>query len=387
MNNNIVFVETTDGFPKKFTANNSKVNLIAMGLMDAGDKVHIINALQGSNFVKKKFIKGTQGGMDYYTFRRYDTRFLGLLRNFINQYKILVSLRDKGRKNIIIMGQPLFFIFIIETICYKLMGYKIGMTKTEWPSKFQSIKGFRKIDFWLSDKLFGYFLHYIFPISRCIEDLCMKFRKPMFRIPILASFPPIEGSKATSEYYFLICSTLAYKKNVKLAIDAFCMFYARNPNAEYSLKLVLSGSDTDMIAVRQYIKRCRYPEYIHIFNQIPYGQLMELYQNATGLLIPLQDTFQDRARFSQKIAEYLSTGNPIITNCVGDIQYYFKDEENAFIASSYSAESYADIMEKIAKAPNLSKNVGLKGYFTGKANFDNIAVCKELSLFLGNPCE
>ena len=103
MNNNIVFVETTDGFPKKFTANNSKVNLIAMGLMDAGDKVHIINALQGSNFVKKKFIKGTQGGMDYYTFRRYDTRFLGLLRNFINQCKILISLRDKGRKNIIIM--------------------------------------------------------------------------------------------------------------------------------------------------------------------------------------------------------------------------------------------------------------------------------------------
>jgi glycosyltransferase involved in cell wall biosynthesis len=384
MNNNIIFVETTDGFPKKFTANNSKVDLLAKGLMDAGDKVCIINTLQGSDFVKDKFIKGTQGEVNYYTFSKYNTRHWGLVRNFINQCKILTNLRDKDRKNIIIMGQPFFLIFIIETICYKLMGYKIGITKTEWPSKIQSIKGFRKIDFWLSDKLFGYFVHYIFPISTCIENLCLKFRKPMFRIPILASFPPSKGSEATSKYYFLICSTLAYKENVKLVIDAFCMFYERNHNAEYSLKLILSGSDADMVAVRQYIKHCGYSKCIHIFNQIPYNQLTELYQNATGLLIPLQDTFQDRARFSQKIAEYLSTGNPIITNCIGDIRYYFKDEENAFIAKSYSAEAYAEIMGKIAQYPNLSKKVGQKGYLTGKANFDNITVCKQLSLYLEN---
>lgn len=380
--NNIVFVETTDGFPVKFTANNSKVKLLATGLIYAGDKVCIINKLQGSNFVKDKFIKGKDEHLEFYTFRKFNNNFLGLLENFMLQYKILRKLKIKDCNNIIIMGQPYFPIFIVETLFYKFLGYKIGVTKTEWPSKIKTIKGLKKIDYWLSDNLFGYFVDQIYPISHCIENLCKRFKKPMFNIPILANFPEQIKSKKTIEHYFLICSTLSYKENIQLSINAFCLFLEKNKTACYSLKLILSGKDEEMISIRQYVHDSKFPERIHIYNQIPYEELMDLYQNADGLLIPLQDTFQDKARFSQKIAEYLSTGNPIITNAVGDIQYYFKNEENAFIANSYSADSYADIMEKIALHPKLSRDIGKNGYITGKNNFDNIAFCKKFKKYL-----
>lgn len=380
--NNIVFVETTDGFPVKFTANNSKVKLLAIGLIYAGDKVCIINKLQGSNFVKDKFIRGNDGLISYYTFKRFSKNYWGLLENFILQYKILKKLKVKDCNNIIIMGQPYFPIFLLETLFYKSLGYKIGVTKTEWPSEIKTIKGLKKFDYLLSDNFFGYFVNQIYPISHCIESLCKRFKKPMFRIPILANFPEQIKPKNINEHYFLICSTLSYKENIELSINAFCLFLERNKTACYSLKLILSGKNEDMRYIRQYINYSKFPEQIHIYSQIPYEELMNLYQNADGLLIPLQDTFQDRARFSQKIAEYLSTGNPIITNDIGDIQYYFKNEENAFIANSYSVDAYADIMEKIVLNPKLSRDVGRNGYITGKNNFDNIVFCKKFKKYL-----
>ena len=382
MKNNIVFVETTDGFPVKFTANNSKVKLLAKGLNGTGDKVCIINKIQGSDFVKGKFVSGIDEDVKYYTFGKYNRTPVGLFKNFVLQCTILKKLRTRDRNNIIIMGQPYFPIFVIETLFYKLLGYKVGVTKTEWPSKIKSIKGLKKIDYWLSDNFFGYFVNEIYPISSCIENLCRRFKKPIFRIPILANFPIQIKTKSTTEHYFFFCSTLAYKNNIKLVIDAFCSFLERNPSSCYSLKLILSGSNLDMTEVYKYIECTNYSEKFCIFNQIPYEELMKLYQNADGLLIPLQDTFQDRARFSQKIAEYLSTGNPIITNAVGDILYYFKNEENAFIAKSYNVDSYVEMMERIALNPELAKGVGYNGYVTGRKNFDNIVFCKKLSQYL-----
>lgn len=384
MKSNILFLETTDGFPVKFTANNSKVKLLASGLKYAGNNVCIINKLQGSDFVKNSFIKGTDETIEYYTFKRHKKSLIGILKNLFFQYKILKKKKIKGYNNIIIMGQPYFPLFIIETCIYKLLGYKVCLTKTEWPSKIKSVKGLKKIDYWLSDNLFGYFVHHIFPISHYIENLCKKFNKPIFMIPILANFPVKIKEKNINEHYFLICSTLAYKENVKLVIDAFCLFMKKNNNECYSLKLVLSGNNKDMGAIYEYIKNSKFSKYIHIFSQIPYDELMELYQNADGLLIPLQDTFQDKARFSQKIAEYLTTGNPIVTNGVGDILYYFKDNVNAFIANSYSVDSYASVMEKIALNHEHSRIVGHNGYVTGKKNFDNIIFCQKLSQYIEN---
>ena len=97
---------------------------------------------------------------------------------------------------------------------------------------------------------------------------------------------------------------------------------------------------------------------------------------------PLQNSIQDQARFSQKIAEYLSTRNPIITNNVGDIKLYFKDRYNAYIAKSYTKEALVEIMNEIMQKPNEARRIGEEGYKTGLNNFDNIRVCKELSNFI-----
>lgn len=206
--NNIIFIETTDNFPYKFTANNSKVKLLANGLIKAGNKVQIINNLRGSEISSIPYTKGNDQNIQYFTFPLYSTQRFGIFKNLYQQGKILKTLKRENEKNIIIMGQPYLLLFLIEVIRYRFMGFKIGVTKTEWPSDIKTIKGLKRLDYIISDKIFGYFIDFIFPISSFIEEKCKKFHKPMFRIPILASFPPY-NTKILPKKYFLLCSTLA----------------------------------------------------------------------------------------------------------------------------------------------------------------------------------
>ena len=383
MNNNIIFAETTDGFPKKFTANNSKTELIARGLLNAGDNVTIINKIQGSEFIHKDVEQDSINGLTYYSFKRYNTERFGYIKNLINQCKILKKLKQKNRNNILIMGQPYFLVFLIEVFIYKILGYKTGITKTEWPSQIKSIEGIKKIDYIISDFAFGYFIDFILPISSYIEEQCKKFHKRQLRIPILARFSQYSPINSTqSKPYFLLCSTTAYKENIHIFIESFSLFMNKYPNSEFGIKLVLSGKDEDIKLAQQYILHSPFKERIEIYRQIPYNILLSLYKNATGLFIPLQDTIQDKARFSQKIAEYVSTGRPIITNNIGDIEQYFIDDENAYIAKEYSAEAYYNIFSRIYLAPEEANKIGYNGYLTGLKYFDNVKVSQELSLFL-----
>ena len=68
---NIFFIETTDNFPFKFTANNSKVKLLADGLIKAGNRVQIINNLQGSEISSIPYAKGNNQNIQYFTFPLY----------------------------------------------------------------------------------------------------------------------------------------------------------------------------------------------------------------------------------------------------------------------------------------------------------------------------
>ena len=74
-------------------------------------------------------------------------------------------------------------------------------------------------------------------------------------------------------------------------------------------------------------------DFVIFIQQIPYVELIEIYESSLGLLIPLDpNSLADIARFSQKIAEYLSSSRPVITNNVGEIPYYFTDRKDIIIS-------------------------------------------------------
>ena len=98
--------------------------------------------------------------------------------------------------------------------------------------------------------------------------------------------------------------------------------------------------------------------------------LMDLYANALALIIPLDPgNIQDEARFSQKIAEYLSSGSPIISNNVGEIRYYFKDKEN-IILCDYDIDGFVEVFKWVTRNPDKAKQIGVNGLNLKKKEFD-----------------
>ena len=77
---------------------------------------------------------------------------------------------------------------------------------------------------------------------------------------------------------------------------------------------------------------------------IPREDIPPRYVGASALLIPIEDTVQDYARFPHKIGEYLASGNPIISTNYGEMKNnkVFVDEESVLIASDYNTELFAE---------------------------------------------
>ena len=98
--------------------------------------------------------------------------------------------------------------------------------------------------------------------------------------------------------------------------------------------------------------------------------------------IPLDpDNEQDKYRFSQKIAEYLSSETPIITSPVGEIPVYF-NKHNAFLVDLFTPEAYAEAMGYISIHKEESIIIGRQGYELGKKEFNYKIYGEKLSNFL-----
>lgn len=77
----------------------------------------------------------------------------------------------------------------------------------------------------------------------------------------------------------------------------------------------------------------------------------------------------------------MASKRPIITSNVGEIPYYFKDNETAKIVP-YSVEGYFNGMKTLAENHNLADKIGAGGYNVGCEKFDYEKVGKEMKSFI-----
>lgn len=101
-------------------------------------------------------------------------------------------------------------------------------------------------------------------------------------------------------------------------------------------------------------------------------------------MIPLRPDRQDKARFSHKIGEYLSSGRPIVTGRVGEISHYFEHRKNAFIADDYTPEAYATLLSMIANDRDLANEVGRAGRELGENSFGYQQHGQKIAAFFSN---
>ena len=202
-----------------------------------------------------------------------------------------------------------------------------------------------------------------------------KFGKPSYIIPVLADYTniiPEDNKFSDTRDYFLYCGNIGFQDIIDFIIES-----AGN---NYTIYLVLYGDSNKIEALKCKVQdKCN----IKILCDLSYDALFRLYSNALALIIPLNpNVLQDQIRFSQKIAEYTSSKRPIVTVNTGEIPYYFKNNENAFIIEEMKANLLSQKFNYIMNHKEEADRIGFEGYKTGLNYFSTHKVMDDFCVFL-----
>ena len=378
MKNNYIFLNVTSNYPHQFTAGNTKMEYMALGFKELGAWVTVINSISSCT---KDYCDETgisEKGIEYTTFNSHKT-FKGIY-NIKQTYKLLKAKKVDGH-NAVIMATSRTHKMLIDILVAKLAGYKTLFLFHEWRSALKMHSIFHKIDAWLKDHFVIRFFDAYLPISHFLLEECNKVskRKKKLIVPILADYDN-EPVKYTVNPQFSYCCGVWYIMRNTLLLDAMDKLVKDYSNAE--MVLVLSGNEKDITLFKESIKERPCANNIRIRTKVPFKELNEIYSSSMGLLIPLDpESVADIARFSQKVAEYVATGRPIITNAVGEIPYYFKDNVSACFAH-YSADGFYNSMKMLLGDTQKADEIGYNGFLVGRNSFDFRKVSAEINLLM-----
>lgn len=370
-----VVIMCSRGYGSSFSAINTKSELIALGLIAAGVDVHIIDSVKGIRAINCCQEKISQAGVPYAAFP--EGRGKRLLSN-IKEYKsLLLKYKKSADINHIIIGMEYMPIFILLIRCAKRCGYTTSTLFHEWHIGMPT-KGIKSLHKYWQDYCFGKYVDAILPISHFLQAKSERFGKPTLLLPVLGRYDML--LKQDVDQQFTYCADAGYLLRNQLILQAFKI--VSETYSDVRLNLVLFGTKDDWQKVYDCVADLHIHEKVMILSQISNNELEHLYASSLGLLMPLNpDSMQDVARFSQKIAEYLASGRPIITSNVGEISYYFAQDKNVMIAE-YSPQMYADRMMVLINNPQMAGEIGRNGYDVGMRHFDYRKNGEKLRRFL-----
>lgn len=374
----VVFLDCTHNYGFGFSADITKVGFIAKGLSEAGARCSIHNGIVGSLLIEKDQTVVVDGLL-VTTFQRRGNQLLSFIRNIGRLYRYLREEKEPNSKNAVIVTMPFMHIFVTYWLMCKLLGYKYVAISHEWGTTLKEKNKFREWSQHLYARVFGFFVDGILPISEYIIRKIHHFEKPYFKLPIMADFREINNNEKSPTGNFVYCASVYYSRIIKMIIDSFVKY--NSADRDVGLTLILNGPECYKEDIVRYIDSKSMSHKILIKSNLSYDDLLKEYVDARALVIPLDPDYeQDEARFSQKIAEYLSSGSPIITNNVGEIKFYFSDDE--VVKCDYTVDGFANAFLWVCQNGEIAKGIGINGYKRGKKEFDYRRIGKGLYLFL-----
>jgi glycosyltransferase involved in cell wall biosynthesis len=367
------------GFPFGMAAI-EKVRLLGKGMNQAGAEVSVVNHKGRFDPAKPVDlpVEGRYEGIHYIYTSGSVYRPTGLLarnlqkiRGIRGEIAFLRNRKREGKLDSSIVSTMGILKMLYYRIISRLIGFQLILLYVELSSAVS-----HRRTFWLrvNDLLFDKFAFGlsdgVLPISEMLVEIVKKTSpgKPWLKVPILTEFEKFEADRDPgTEPYLLYCGSAAYSEVIIFILRAYELVKAQD---ETFLYLVMGGTDAEKAVVMEEVEKMGQKERVKIFSNLPYSELVRLYINACGLLIPLRPTLQDEARFPHKIGEYLASRNPIVTQNIGEVKYYFRDQETGFIADAYEIPAYAKKMTQVLNDPEKAREIGQKGYEMGLKHFD-----------------
>jgi glycosyltransferase involved in cell wall biosynthesis len=184
--------------------------------------------------------------------------------------------------------------------------------------------------------------------------------------------------------YIAYCGSLTILKDgVNVLIESFSKISEKHPG----INLVLIGTgDTreEEMMIKNLVHSLHLESRIIFLGLLPRTEIPPYLINAKILALARPKSKVADAGFPSKLTEYLSTGNPIVVTRVGEIPYYLKDKEHAFLTEPDNVNDFADKLDFVLDNFDLAKQVGAKGKELTTTTFNYNFQAKRMLTFINS---
>lgn len=197
-------------------------------------------------------------------------------------------------------------------------------------------------------------------------------KKPLLHVPMTVDFERFEKTirNPKVEPYIAYCGSLNKAKDgVDILIDAFAIIC----NKHKDIKLYLIGnavSEEELQIFKNKTVLYNITEKVLFTGRVNKEQIPELLCNASLLVLPRPKSMQSEGGFPTKLGEYLSTGNPVVVTCVGEIPNYLTNQVDVFMAEPGNVDSLANNIQLILDDYSNAKQIALRGKKVAYENFN-----------------
>ncbi len=80
-----------------------------------------------------------------------------------------------------------------------------------------------------------------------------------------------------------------------------------------------------------------------------------------ALVLPMEDSVEDRARIPLRLTDYLASGRPVVSNAVGDTKEILSRYPNSFICEPGDMTAFARLIIEAVRAPELPPRLRMPG--------------------------
>ncbi|MGB0383306.1 MAG: glycosyltransferase family 4 protein [Ardenticatenaceae bacterium] len=271
-----------------------------------------------------------------------------------------LNVQDRQHHYDLVQANTLPDFLVFSAIIQKLKGTTILLDMHEIAPEFFQSKFNQPASSWsvrivsLAERLSIRFADYVLTVNDSIKDVLVGRGVPPDKIDVIMNsadpqlFSPNgstpKDAKQDADLTLMYHGTLTHIYGLDIAVRALPLIREKLPSA----KLIIIGDGPARANLEALAEELQVKEYVHFVGRIPQEQILaRMYECNFGVLPTRQDVFLDLS-FSNKLAEYIAVGKPVVATALTTTQRYFSDKSITYVPS----EDYAELARKIVALYN-----------------------------------
>ena len=281
-------------------------------------------------------------------------------------------LKNKRDTDIVLLVVTKLYMVVTYKLFCLLVGSKLIWEKSEFPfvfakktplnqfyHKIYAKFGFKLFDgiLLISDSLFEYFKGKVGKKTKLIV------------IPILTDTSVFTPTKNNSGEIVYAGALNQFKDGIMDLLKAYSIFSGRMPGK----KLVLMGDinlSSNKNEINSFISEHRLANEVEITGYVSRPEMIRRMSNAAVLALAKPSNLQSEHCVPTKIAEYLSTGKPVLATNTGSIPKFLTNKKDSYLTEPNNPEQLAETLFNIYSDYPSSEAVGKKGRILAQDQFE-----------------